>query len=333
VALMAEPAELSALATALISGDRRALARAITLVESERDADAAEADSLLDAVLPRTGNALRLGVTGPPGAGKSTLIDALGRELLVRGERVAVLAIDPSSRVSGGSVLGDKTRMARLSADARSFIRPTPARGAAGGVARHTREAQLLCEAAGYTVVIVETVGVGQGELAASNLSDCLLLVLHPGAGDELQGMKRGILELADVIALNKADSERERAEAAAAELTRALALFARHGTFADPVVVVTSALSGLGVPELCSALATRVSAERESGVLARRRRDSLRSWLHEELEALLRERLRRANLASELTELEEAVESSRLTPRRAARRFLELTRLDARGA
>jgi LAO/AO transport system kinase len=325
---MAEVADAGGLAAAVMSGDRRALARAITLVESERDADVAEADALLDAILPRTGNALRLGVTGPPGAGKSTLIDALGRQLIERGERVAVLAIDPSSRVSGGSVLGDKTRMARLSADARSFIRPTPSRGASGGVARHTREAQLLCEAAGYTVVIVETVGVGQGELAASNLSDCLLLVLHPGAGDDLQGMKRGILELADVIALNKADTERERAEAAAAELTRALSLFARHGTSADPVVLVTSALSGLGVPELCTALADRASSERESGTLARRRTDGLRAWLHEELEALLRERLRRANVSAELAELERAVESSRLTPRRAARRFLELARL-----
>jgi LAO/AO transport system kinase len=329
---MAEVAE-PALAAGVMSGDRRALARAITLVESERDADAADADALLDAILPRTGNALRLGVTGPPGAGKSTLIDALGRQLIERGERVAVLAIDPSSRVSGGSVLGDKTRMSRLSADARSFIRPTPSRGASGGVARHTREALLLCEAAGYTVVIVETVGVGQGELAASNLSDCLLLVLHPGAGDELQSMKRGILELADVIALNKADTERERAEAAAAELTRALSLFARHGTSAEPAVVVTSALSELGVPELCEALADRVKSERESGALARRRRDSLRAWLHEEMEALLRERLRRANLSTELTELEQAVESSRLTPRRAARRFLELARLDRGGA
>lgn len=314
------------LAAALVSGDRRALSRAITLVESERDSDVAESDALLDAVLPHTGRSLRLGVTGPPGAGKSTLIDALGRHLIERGERVAVLAIDPSSRVSGGSVLGDKTRMTRLAADARSFIRPTPARGASGGVARHTREALLLCEAAGYSVVIVETVGVGQGEVAASHLSDCLLLVLHPGAGDELQGMKRGILELADVIALNKADIERERAESAAAELTRALALFARHGSAGEPCVLVTSALTELGIPELCSAISAKVAAEREDGRLAARRRESLRAWLHEELEASLRARLLRSNLASALTELEAAVEASLLTPRRAARRFLELS-------
>jgi LAO/AO transport system kinase len=288
---------------------------------------------LLDAILPRTGNALRLGVTGPPGAGKSTLIDALGRQLLERGERVAVLAVDPSSRVSGGSVLGDKTRMSRLSADARSFIRPTPSRGVSGGVARHTREALLLCEAAGYTVVIVETVGVGQGEVAASNLTDCLLLVLQPGAGDELQGMKRGILELADVIALNKSDTHPERARAAAAELERALSLFARHGGGTKPVVVVTSALSELGVPELCSALLARVTADRENGALERRRRESLRAWLHEELEALLRERLRRANVSSELHDLERAVESSQLTPRRAARRFFELAHSGEAGA
>lgn len=322
---MADEGPVSALATAVFAGERRALARAITLVESERDADAAEADALLDAILPRTGHSLRLGVTGPPGAGKSTLIDALGRQLIERGERVAVLTVDPSSRVSGGSVLGDKTRMARLSADARSFIRPTPSRGVSGGVARHTREALLLCEAAGYTVVIVETVGVGQGEVAASNLADCLLLVLHPGAGDELQGMKRGILELADVIALNKADAQREPAETTAAELRRALSLFARHGAAAEPVVVVTSALSELGVPELCSALMTRSSAERESGMLERRRKESRRAWLHEELDALLCQRLHRANLSSELNDLERAVEASTLTPRRAARRFLEL--------
>jgi len=324
---MADPGGPGALALAIVAGERRALARAITLVESELEADAEASEALLDAILPHTGRALRLGVTGPPGAGKSTLVDALGRHLLERGERVAVLAIDPSSRVSGGSVLGDKTRMARLAADGRSFIRPTPSRGATGGVARHTREAMLLCEAAGYTVVIVETVGVGQGELAASNLSDCLLLVLQPGAGDELQGMKRGILELADVIAVNKADgAERERAESAASELGRALSLFARHGAAAQPDLRVTSALSEHGVPELWSTIAARVASERASGALDRRRRDSLRAWLHEELEARLRERLQRANRSSELRELEAAVESARLTPRRAAREWLELT-------
>src|SRR5262249_42186110 len=221
------------------AGSRRALAKAITLVESTRADHQAEAQRLLDLVLPHTGRAARVGITGVPGAGKSTFIEAFGLHLIAQGKRVAVLAVDPSSARSGGSLLGDKPRMARLSVAPEAFIRPSPSGGSLGGVARRTREAMLVCEAAGYDVVIVETVGVGQSEVAVASMVDFFLLLMLPGAGDELQGIKKGIIELADALAVNKCDGDNvTRATQAAAEYQGALRLFRHTSANWDPPVL-----------------------------------------------------------------------------------------------
>ena len=313
-----------ALAEAVIGGDRRALARAITLCESERSEDSDAAERLLSVILPRAGGARRVGITGPPGAGKSSLIDALGVLAIARGQSVAVLAVDPSSQRSGGSILADKTRMQRLASAAESFIRPSPSGGALGGITRHTREAVALCEAAGFGVVIVETVGVGQAEYAVSDIVDVVVLVLQPGAGDELQGMKRGILEVADVVVVNKADgADRERAERAAGELRSALSLFTRAVGGSAPQVSCASALSEHGVPELWSAIEAAREGSRLRGDLDRRRKAGLRAWLRDEIRAGLAARVSE-RAGERLDELERLVEAGSLTPRRAARQFLE---------
>ncbi|RYF89360.1 MAG: methylmalonyl Co-A mutase-associated GTPase MeaB, partial [Caulobacteraceae bacterium] len=215
--------DLDSLASRLIAGDRAALARAITLVESRRTDHQAAARQLLQRIMPHTGAAQRLGITGVPGAGKSTTIEALGCNLTAAGHRVAVLAVDPSSTRTGGSILGDKTRMERLAMDTRAFIRPSPSGGELGGVARKTREAILLCEAAGFDVVIVETVGVGQSETVVADMVDLFMAVLIPGGGDELQGIKKGLIEIADLILINKADTDPARAERSAREYRNAL--------------------------------------------------------------------------------------------------------------
>jgi len=323
---MAEPSEDPvALAAALARGERRALARAITLVESERPEDGPLAEALLAELLPRTGQSLRLGVSGPPGAGKSTLIDALARHAIARGERVAVLAIDPSSPVGGGSILGDKTRMSRLAAEPASFVRPSPSRGVPGGVARRTHESVLLCEAAGYSVVIVETLGTGQGEHAVASSVDCLLLVLIAGAGDELQGMKRGVLELADLVVVNKADgANRAAAEQAASELAAALGLAQRAPSAPERVVRTVSARDESGIEPLWSAIQAHVSGERASGALARRRAEGEERALEAEVERALRERLAAPELVAERRRLGALVLERKLTPREAARKLVE---------
>jgi LAO/AO transport system kinase len=320
-----ESEEPEALAYALVAGERRALARAITLCESERRADDDAAERLLAALLPRAGGALRVGVTGPPGAGKSTLIDAVGLRAITGGRKVAVLAVDPSSRVGGGSILADKTRMGRLSLAPESFVRPSPSGGASGGVTRHTREAISLCEAAGFDLVIVETVGVGQGEQAVANVVDVVVLVLQPGAGDELQAMKRGVLEIADVIVVNKADGvDRERAEQAAAELRAGLSSFSRALGGPAPAVLTASALTEHGVPELWSAVEATHERARLSGELERRRLLGLREWLRDEIQAELGARVRDGDAGgTRLHELEALVRTGSLTPRRAARVYL----------
>jgi LAO/AO transport system kinase len=263
-------------------GDRAILARAITLVESQRHDDAGPAAELLDAVQPLAGRARRIAITGVPGAGKSTLIDALGAHLLGdRGERVAVLSIDPSSPVSGGSLLGDKTRMTRLVAHERAFVRPSPARGHLGGVAPQTREAILLCDAAGFDTVFVETVGVGQSEIAVREMTDCFVLLLLAGAGDELQGLKRGIVEMADVLAVTKADGDnRAAADRARDAYAGAMHLFPPTPDRWVPPVLTTSAADGAGVVELWERILAHQAHGEASGQRLARRRDQAVGWL-----------------------------------------------------
>jgi LAO/AO transport system kinase len=268
---MDAPAVAAALASRLRSGDRAALARAITLVESKNPAHRARAEELLRAVMPATGKAIRVGITGVPGVGKSTTIDVIGSRLIAEGHRVAVLAVDPSSVRSGGSILGDKTRMPRLAADDRAYVRPSPAAGTLGGVTARTRESLLLCEAAGYDVVLVETVGTGQSEVAVAQMTDVFVALMLPGAGDELQGIKKGLLELADVVAVNKADDDRARANTAAASLKAALSILGTGGN-AVPPVLIYSARTGNGVPELWQAIVAHRERLVASGGLAEKR-------------------------------------------------------------
>jgi len=312
---------VSELAAGVRAGDRRALARAITLVESTRADHRDEAVALLDELLPATGGAARVGISGAPGAGKSTFIEALGLHLLDRGSRVAVLAVDPSSTRTGGSILGDKTRMERLSRSPAAFIRPSPSGGTLGGVARRTREAMLVCDAAGFDVVLVETVGVGQSEVAVAGMVDVFLLLLAPAAGDELQGVKRGIVELADVVVVNKADG----ALAAAAAQTASAYANALHLVRPSDVPVLTcSALEGTGIDRVWAAVARRIDADRRSGELARRRAEQARQWMWADVTDTLVERLRAdPRLRAELEQLEQDVAAGRISPAAAAQRVL----------
>jgi len=313
------------LATGLRAGDRRALARSITLVESTRPERRAEAAALLDAVLPATGGAVRVGVSGTPGSGKSTFIDELGSRLTGAGHRVAVLAVDPSSRRSGGSIMGDKTRMERLARDPRAFIRPSPSGGSLGGVARRTREAGLLCEAAGFDVVLVETVGVGQSEVAVADMVDCFVLVAAPGGGDELQGIKRGIMELADVVVVNKADGDlAPAARRAVADYRHAVHLLRpKHPGWAVPVVAA-SALEGTGVDDVWAEVGRLEDHLRSTGALDALRADQAVAWLWAEMREALVDAFRRDDrVAVRLGEVEEAVRAGRLSPTTAAHELL----------
>jgi LAO/AO transport system kinase len=310
------------------AGDRVVLARAITLVESDLPADAERAAAVLDAVLPYAGRSRRVGITGVPGSGKSTFIDALGMHLVrERGEPVAVLSVDPSSPISGGSILGDKTRMERLSLEEKAFIRPSPARGHLGGVARHTRETILLCEAAGYGNILVETVGVGQSETAVRAMTDFFLLLMIAGAGDELQGIKRGILEMVDAVAVNKADGDNvARAERTRAEYAGALHLFPASTDGWTPRVTTCSALSGASVPALWElVLEHRAALEANGAFLDRRRRQTL-EWMRELVSLSLDARFRRHPLvSSRLPDIERAVLDGHATPFAAARELVQL--------
>jgi LAO/AO transport system kinase len=304
---------------------RRALAKTITLLESTRVDHRARADELLNALLPHTGKAARIGISGVPGVGKSTFIEALGLLLLEQGHRVAVLAVDPSSSVSGGSILGDKTRMERLSADVRAFIRPSPSAGTLGGVTEKTREAMLVCEAAGFDVVIVETVGVGQSETAVAGMTDMFVLLQLPNAGDDLQAIKKGVMELADLVVINKADLDEAAATRARAQITSALRLLGAH-VQANTQVLQLSAAKGTGLAEFWRTVTEFLDRQRERGTMAERRRAQDRAWMWERIESGLRDRFKNHPAVREaLPTLTEDVRAGRLAASVAARRLLEL--------
>ena len=311
----------SDLAHSVHGGDRRALSKAITLVESSRAEDHEAARELLSLLAPVAQPGFRVGVTGVPGAGKSTLIDALGLRAVADGRRVAVLAVDPSSRESGGSLLGDKTRMTRLSMEASAFIRPSPTLGVLGGTSGRTREVILLCEAAGYDLIFVETVGVGQSEERVASMVDCVLLVLLAGAGDELSSMKRGVLEAADLIAFNKADGDRARAaEADAASLRASLGI--SRGAHV-PEVLVLSALDGTGIDPLWATLCREHAAAEARGTLADRRVGQRKAWFEAALDDALRGIFdRSADLSAAFAEAARDVEKGAVSAPEAAQRL-----------
>ena len=316
-ALSKDPTQL---AEQVRNGDRAALARAITLVESKKPEHRARAQELLRKLLPATGKAVRVGITGVPGVGKSTAIDTLGSHLTAEGHRVAVLAVDPSSKRTGGSILGDKTRMARLAVDERAFVRPSPAAGTLGGVAARTRETMLLCEAAGYDVVLVETVGAGQSESEVAEMTDTFLVLMLPGAGDELQGLKKGVLELADIVAVNKADGDNiPRAKAAAASLKAALNILAASGNAPPPPVLTFSALTGDGIIPMWQAVLAHRGQLGAKGLEAKRRAQQVRAmWAL--IDERLRERLRTdAKVKAKLPALEAGVAAGKIPPAQAA--------------
>jgi LAO/AO transport system kinase len=328
----ARPLPPAVLAEGVRAGDRAMLGRAITLVESNRPEHQHHARELLAQLLPATGSAHRIGVSGVPGVGKSTFIEAFGSRLTASGHRVAVLAVDPSSSLSRGSILGDKTRMVRLGADEAAFIRPSPAGGNLGGVARKTRESILVCEAAGFDVVLVETVGVGQSETLVAGMVDCFLLLMLAGAGDELQGIKRGIVELADVIAINKADGDSlSAATRARAELEGALRILRppRTGRWA-PRVLTVSALTGAGLDELWQVLVEHRSWLAEEGRLTAQRAEQSLHWMWALVDEALRDAVRRhPAVAAIINRVEAEVRSGQSTPAAGARALLDVFGLE----
>ena len=328
----AEPgASPEALRDAIRAGDRRALARSITLLESTRDDQAAVGQRVLEALVPHTGAAQRVGITGPPGVGKSTFIEAFGLHLIEAGHRVAVLAVDPSSPVTGGSILGDKTRMERLAQQDAAYIRPSPSGGSLGGVAHRTREAMLVCEAAGFDVVLVETVGIGQSEVAVAAMVDFFLVLIQPGAGDDLQGIKKGVLELADALVVNKADgAQAAAAERARADHAQALSLLRPPSAAWKPRVLTASARTGEGIEAVWQTICEHRAALEASGERQARRREQARAWMW----SLVDEGLRRAfrshpAVAERIPALENDVQELRTTPARAARALLDAFRSD----
>ena len=312
---------------------RRAIAKAITLLESTRSDHRAQADEMLTALLPHTGNAFRLGISGVPGVGKSTFIEALGLHLIDKGHRVAVLTIDPSSTVSGGSILGDKTRMEKLSVHEMAYIRPSPSSGTLGGVAEKTREAMLVCEAAGYDIVIIETVGVGQSETAVAGMTDMFVLMQLPNAGDDLQAIKKGVMELADLVVINKADLDADAAMRAQAQITSAMRLLGQQGNPAHgrhhehvwhPQVIQLSALLGEGVDRFWHEVENFRRLQMLNGRLATRRQHQALSWMWERIEAGLRQSFRQdTEVKRLLPQLTADVSQGRLAASTAARHLL----------
>ena len=316
---------MSELARQVTDGDRRALARAITLVESSRADHRDDAEALLAEVLPHTGDSLRIGISGAPGAGKSTFIEVLGLHIVDLGHRVAVLAVDPSSTRSGGSILGDKTRMEQLTRSPHAFVRPSPTRGTLGGVARRTREAILLCEAAGFDSVLVETVGVGQSEVAVAAMVDLFLVLVAPASGDELQGLKRGIMELADLVVVNKADGDlAAAARVTAADFAGALHLLRPRLAAWTPRVVTCSALEGTGITDVWSTVEEfRANCGAE---IMEHRREQAKDWLWSEIAETLMDAVRTDPRVADLARsLEAEVEDGTTTPTAAARAILSV--------
>lgn len=307
----------------ILNGQRRALAKAITLVESGRADHQAEAQKLLTRLLPHTGKSVRLGFTGTPGVGKSTFIEAFGLYLTGRGHKVAVLAVDPSSVRTGGSILGDKTRMELLSRDPNAFIRPSPSGGTLGGVARRTREAMLICEAAGYDIVLIETVGVGQSEIAVSEMVDMFLLMLAPGGGDDLQGIKRGIMELADLVIINKADGDLEKAaRKAAGDYKAALRLMRPKVACWTTSVILASAINGRGLDRIWEQIQAFEEAMKDSDTLAEMRAQQARAWMWSEIHDQMMEAFRTRH-PDRLEQTEQDVAQGKTPATTAARRLL----------
>jgi LAO/AO transport system kinase len=314
---------------------RRAIAKAITLLESTRTDHRAQADELLTSLLPHTGKAFRLGISGVPGVGKSTFIEVLGLYLIKQGHRVAVLTIDPSSTVSGGSILGDKTRMEMLSVHERAYIRPSPSSGTLGGVAEKTREAMLVCDAAGYDVVIVETVGVGQSETAVANMTDMFVLMQLPNAGDDLQAIKKGVMELADLVVINKADIDAIAAQRAQLQIASAMQLLGMFSGYVEsnwhPRAMILSALKGQGIEDFWAGVQDFKARQTANGKLAERRKQQALSWMWERVEAGLKQAFRQDQaVASLLPKMIAEVVSGQLPASAAARNLLAAQQIRA---
>jgi LAO/AO transport system kinase len=326
-AAQTETLDLSAMAEGVLAGDRRVLARAITLAESTRSDHRAQAQDLLDRVLPRTGQSVRIGISGAPGVGKSTFTETFGTYLTGIGKRVAVLAVDPSSKRSGGSILGDKTRMEELARDPNAFIRPSPAGATLGGVARRTREAMLLVEAAGFDVVLVETVGVGQSETAVADMVDLFMLLLAPGGGDELQGIKRGITELADLVVVNKADGNlKEAARQAVAEYTAAFHMLRPRSVNWVPKVLQVSSVLNEGMVEVWQGIKAYTAALGGAGEIEVRRADQARAWMWSEIGETLMSAFRASKkVKKSLATMEKQVAAGKITPTAAVRELMAL--------
>ncbi len=325
---MAAPtSSLDARVAALAAGDRRALARAITLVESTRSDHRDEAERLIERVLPRSGQSIRIGLSGVPGVGKSTFIEAFGLKLIARGHRVAVLAVDPSSRRTGGSILGDKTRMTELARAEAAFIRPSPTGGTLGGVARRTRESIILCEAAGFDVVLVETVGVGQSETAVADMVDLFCLLLLPAAGDDLQGIKKGIVELAELLLVNKADGAlKPKALTAVGDYRAALRLLRPISAEWQPEVLAVSAVTGEGLDQAWAVIERHQTAMARAGEKMHRRAAQAQAALWADLgDGMIGALRRRPAIAEKIPAIEAAVAAGSMTPMAGARRLLDL--------
>ena len=317
----------------IFSGDRVILAKAITLVESSLPADKSAAAELIEKILPHTGSSIRVGITGVPGVGKSTFIEALGMQLTSQGKKIAVLTIDPSSQLTRGSILGDKTRMEELSKNPLAFIRPTASQNMLGGVAGNTREAMLLCEAAGFEIIIIETIGVGQSEVAVKNMVDFFLLLMLAGAGDELQGMKKGIIEMADGIVVTKADGDNVRhATEAQAEYQQALHLYPPKASGWTPQVLTCSAVTGFGIEEVWKMITKYKTLTRDAGYFETNRQQQYIAWFKDHFEQLLKiDYLSDAHLQTKIQDLEEKINNRKISVHGASRLLLEAYRQSIR--